>query len=120
MTNKDWMVGDWCTDETGKITVVKPSDLVDNDTAGRLHPIKLTEEILSYNGFEQLEKSPAWEYDSHMTDDDYIGFRCFQIANGFVLQTDFRTISISNIHQLQHALRLCGVRKDIIVERTRI
>lgn len=73
----------------------------------------LTEDILRRNGF--VKNGPFWDYDNREMTDDVIGFRLGQIANGFVLLTDFRTIYIQYVHRLQAALTLCGVDVDITI-----
>lgn len=78
-----------------------------------VQPIPLTPEILEKNGFE--------EYD---------GLYRLDIAEGVFVNADFKSkepfVSIHNtcyraipickyVHQLQHALRLCGIEKEITI-----
>ena len=77
-----------------------------------IRPITLTPEILEKNGFE--------EYD---------GLYRLDITEGTFVNVDFKSkepfVSIHNtcyratpicryLHQLQHALRLCGIEKEIV------
>ena len=78
-----------------------------------ISPIPLTPEILEKNGFK--------EYD---------GLYRLDIAEGVFVNADFKSkepfVSIHNtcyratpicryLHQLQHALRLCGINREIIL-----
>ena len=78
-----------------------------------IEPIPLTAEILEKNGFILVvvnKKFNDW-YDNHITirkyynEDNYHLFVCGQ-------KIEFKMLSV---HQLQHALRLAGVGKEIEV-----
>ena len=84
-----------------------------------LQPISLTPEILEKNGFEdvgqqvyQTEEKPYWIW--------WEADRCrlgIDIDESYE-QEDFGRVlrmPITFIHELQHALRLCGIDKEIIV-----
>ena len=82
--------------------------------ADNVEPIPLTPEILEKNGFvEWRDKCYRWEY-----------------AEGVYINADFTEeepwVHISNrcysatpvcryVHEFQHALRLCGIEKEIIL-----
>ena len=89
--------------------------------ADHIEPVKITPEILEKNGFEdigddtyQLEEKPCWfwvdffkhtygcEYDTstHEYEDD---------------EHRLKLYGIPSVHELQHALRLCGIEKEIIL-----
>ncbi len=81
-----------------------------------IFPIPLTPEILEKNGFimiDEKDKCYRWEY-----------------AEGVYVNADFKSeepwVSIHNkcyyatpvcryVHELQHALRMCGIEKEIIL-----
>ena len=73
-------------------------------------PIPLTPEILEANGFELLRDT--WYFNQEGKPilirfaDDYIVI----IING-----DKVPMKLRYVHELQHALRLCGIKKEIII-----
>lgn len=74
-------------------------------------PIPLTEEILKANGWRYDYIYKIWIYE----DEDKMDF-CVKIDEirgiSVSLYKDYPIIFIKNVHELQHALRLCG-RNDI-------
>lgn len=104
-------------DNDGKVRVVVEND----DFCGfvdEVEPIQLTAEILEKNGFEdvgqdiyQCEVKPYyiwWESDRYRLgidkDESDYEKECF----GEVMR-----LPIADVHELQHALRLCGIEKEI-------
>ena len=81
-----------------------------------IFPILLTPEILEKNGFVK-QGFPGWEI---YTEDflilwrndypDVLDIRCFNAAYG-----SFHRSHIGYVHELQHALRLCGIDKEIVL-----
>lgn len=113
MKAKDLMIGDWV--ENPKHTQVfqivgmeimpkgdacrLKNDEYNCDTwCDRIRPIPLTEEILEANGFETDEVQ--YEF--------YDGYN-FLLANGKGISVAVG--SIWYVHELQHALRLCGLNE---------
>lgn len=76
-----------------------------------LRPIELNEGILEAIGFKK--NGVFWDYDNREETDDVIGFRLGQISNGFVLSTDFRTISVRHLHQLLNLMCNCGIKEPV-------
>lgn len=67
-------------------------------------PIRLTSEILVKNGFKHSMPHNDW------TNAD-CNFFLYEGGNGFRVQnTD---IKLDYVHQFQHTLRLCGIKKEI-------
>lgn len=114
------MLGDWVfypkTQEYCKVTTIHnkylycfPKGSDEKHSYGlreeSVSPIPLTEEILVKNGFEKFaENQTHFDY----TDNDihleyWIGDGCFM----------YYTAVIHYVHQLQHALRLCNIEKEI-------
>ena len=88
---------------------------------GLLRPIPLTPEILEKNGFTQCEPQG---YDLYIKDKEGAGlYRIFwqgesynyylEIAAYAYPLGEFNKTNIKYVHQLQHALRLCGINKEI-------
>lgn len=112
---RDLMVGDWITDEHGypmQITAVgedyayatfdglegDPWEFDDKDYPPE--PIPLTPEILETNG---------WWYDvEDMWLHDEVDFG-IEKWNGRFQCYDINQIKLDSVHQLQHALRICGL-----------
>jgi hypothetical protein len=87
-----------------------------------IQPISLTSEILEKNGFRKSVSPPGIHakcYEINNKDEKY----CLTIANynkykRLLLDIDSEDSECFNIkcdyvHQLQHALRLCGIEKEI-------
>lgn len=72
-------------------------------------PIPLTEEILKVNGFEYKVSVRGYVYDE--SDEDYSKYdfviRHFRDLY-FIPVLYSRVIDVHSVHELQHALRLCG------------
>lgn len=78
-----------------------------------LNPIHLTPEILEKNGFElQRDKSEIGTLDTYWLGSELGAFRIHRLNNG---DYQFGLAKIKFVHQLQHALRLCGIDKEIKV-----
>ena len=127
LTSKDLMIEDWLQDSFGNIGQVYRLD------PGRVHlrllqerpqdeeyivhdiePIPLTPEILEKNGFKKdFElKGCYWRPDCRKycivkeIETWYFAFR--HMGGGHICISE-----CNYVHQLQHALRLCGVNKEI-------
>ena len=81
-----------------------------------IEPIPLTPEILEKNGFVLKEKEMGMygvNIAPHYTRDD-VPFEVF--CDGVPFAIWFKgPVNIEYVHQLQHALRLCGIEKEIIL-----
>lgn len=81
-----------------------------------LEPIPLTPEILEENGFK---KEGSW----FIIEDDYYDVSIREITDSIwrvkYCNTEFSAfdsvLHIAFIHELQHALRLCGISKEIVL-----
>lgn len=78
-----------------------------------IEPIPLTQKILGQNGFElQRDKSELGTLDTYWLGSELGAFRIHRLNNG---DYQFGLAKIKYVHQLQHALRLCGIDKEIKV-----
>ena len=124
MKENELMVGDW-------VFVHEPEckghqvDLIDlaNEQVGcdgeiygfdDIRPIPLTPEILEKNGFVK-QGFPGWEI---YTENFLILWRndfpdVLEIRNFNAAYGSFHRSHISYVHDLQHALKLCGIDKEI-------
>lgn len=89
-------------------------DQLEDFNVGILRPIPLTPEILEKNGFEKhiSDTRMFFQHDEYHLS-YYIVNKHFTIYN----QIDGSLIQrvIVNVHELQHALKLCGIDKEIII-----
>lgn len=80
-----------------------------------IEPIPLTPEILEKNGFKKCDGCNQWTlYKPHFycilcdIDKPYLEIASYNVDIG-----EFNRSGIRFIHELQHALRLCGIEKEI-------
>lgn len=119
---KDLMIGDWVMNTHNRkpeqvceimerMAMLDYNDLYDYD---EIEPIPLTAEILEKNGFVEWEdKCYRWEYadgiyiNADFTEEEpwaHISNRCYHA-----------TPVCRYVHEFQHALRLCGIEKEIVI-----
>lgn len=139
MEAKDLMIGDWVHVEAHRgfnAQNVKVETIPDNDgdneyghhyghigtwldggdndfrdvEAKHLQPIPLTPEILEKNGWEERPTGYVFYTDGKRYDNSL--WYIFG-SNTFVVNTT--EFQIKYVHELQHALRLCGIEKEIIL-----
>ena len=125
MKANELMIGDWVIGGSGepfKIGIIDPDFLYWNE----VQPIPITSEIFVKNGFIK-QGVDGWEYihpdDSTFSYISYrILYRTYYDNNLFIKKykgsNTSATLQISYInfvHQLQHALKLCGIEKKIIL-----
>ena len=138
MKATDLMIGDWvrpdqCMVPTTycKIEGIYPDGTVNLDKAERLfvleelHPIPLTPEILEKNGFKDVVNPPYKERILHKVWDDYcveinvinkdVNMRIMPLASRTMERRrgDFYFPNPEYVHELQHALKLCRIEKEI-------
>lgn len=128
LTSKDLLVGDW-------VICYHPSRLksFEKVSVGLLHtmqeqeyghikedsplfrivePIPLTPEILEKNG---LANDP---YGCHFEEDEYMELEISVEEEGIywtINYNEYCILKLKYVHELQHALRLCRISKEIVV-----
>lgn len=117
MKARDLMIGDWVNYDPNvfnddEYLPIEPSERIkvergeDIDLAEEncYSPIHLTEEILKANGFTHKDTMEEWWHEEY---DATWGMRMsdFELTDEF----NFGRAKITYVHQLQHALRLCGL-----------
>lgn len=113
------MIGDWVNstiEGNGRITRIERDGFLAITYGNQqnavicksydLIPIPLTTEILERNGFKEYN---GYGYASNKG----YGFKEFYINNDFSIKIANINCKINYIHELQHALKLCGIEKDI-------
>ena len=142
MKANELMIGDWVRNDLGEYqTVVELREsgamLAYNDIYpyDAIEPIPITPEILEKNGFRKDKKCPfVYETDDEdviidlydpapnarlSKKEDYdkmVGVRLSPAPPyGFSYWGQSLMIRANYVHELQHALRLCGIEKELIV-----
>lgn len=77
-----------------------------------LFPIPLTAAILENNGFERFGtdyvlRGQHFGLSNPSTPDNY--------KDNYWLKVSIQAVNIKYVHELQHALRLCGIKKEILL-----
>lgn len=119
MEIKDLMIGDWVqtTYPTGKVEYRKVEGVMqnhivcNNGVTNAIEPIPLTAEILEKNGF--VNSGGLW----HLSGEDMglmQGCKSFQ-AFAYYADPRYCFCEIAYLHELQHALKLCGIEKEIVL-----
>lgn len=119
MKASELMLGDWVLEtefdrnRPARVEIIEPTRvwLEGGKTytpIDGVKPIPLTAEILEKNGFEKTSRylNGIGTYDYWQID----GFFALT-SNGNGFKAMF--VNLDYVHQLQHALRLCGIDKDI-------
>ena len=121
METKELMIGDLvCLKDDIKCELpLKIDGIITNDisldgdgflggTEGLIRPIPITPEILEKNGW--------WFNTEDMWYHDEVNF-CIEKWNGKFQCYDINQIKLDSVHQLQHALRLCGLMNLQIISK---
>lgn len=131
MKAKELMIGDWVWYNSNVFnedeyelpkecypTKIESGEDIDLAIEGCYEPIPITPEILEQNGFEKVEDIGFSLYCK-----DKNGFGMYHIyyhhhyyldIDGYVREIGtFEGVNIQYIHQLQQAMRLCGITKEI-------
>ena len=118
MKAEELMIGDWMQTLQGprKVTIIG-SEKIAISHCGFSHfipideitPIPLTSEILEKNGFvySDLPFEQSWQQ---------FGLSLYRGGNGYRINCGQNVaMQIDSVHDLQHALKLCGIEKEIIL-----
>ena len=120
LLSKDLMIGDWVRvpdlDKYVRVNAVYPTMICPNPHDDDVHPvigdeylqpIPLTKEILKRNGWI-LEWGLEWN------NDDAIDLMAkWEDDRFWWFLGDTPVAAINYVHELQHALKLCGIEKEI-------
>lgn len=131
MKANELMIGDWVqivsdapimANEYHRIDWIRTGEVgLDNRkivTYPYIQPIPLTAEILEKNGFGYYSIGGAEQW---LIKDDYYDIKVYEWSDSiWVFKYDstemhipHTQITLCNTHELQHALRLCGIEKEI-------
>lgn len=117
MKVEELMISDWIFDgdNVAQVTSITCDGIIEttfNETSNIevIHPIPLTPEILKKNGFKYRHSWGEWV---HYNPSPLIDFTLLTGEEGFYL--DLPNAKIEYVHELQHALRLCNIEKEIVL-----
>lgn len=125
ITERDLMVGDWVHNEVPcYVTAIYPNGTMDCQGDGwaistdRVDPIPITSEVLekngwSYNNEDAKYAAGTWVGNGLMLQENGVGYRIVVVSDYDDEDTNDTQFVITYIHQLQHALRLAGIDKEI-------
>ena len=131
----DLSVGDWVQDNYGNYVKVmgiwqgcnfnyqvdvRRDGMIGTIVPCNIHPIPITAEILEKNGFERGQRGNFYHYlrlDKNRTLYIHASTNGWRVEITYdaagILRTTHLMPDVVSIHQLQHALRLAGVDKEI-------
>lgn len=123
MKANELMIGDWVIGGSGsgkpfKIGIIDPNFLYWNE----VQPIPLTPEILEKNGFRIVFDGEL--HTSYFQDIEHFLYTEIKVDKTGIYQKLSMCDCLGNkvvlveckfVHQLQHALRLCGIDKNIVL-----
>lgn len=118
MKATELMVGDWVLDgkKPAQITGIMCDDLFETTLSPSvggecITPIPLTHEILKMNGFRlQSDNTELFKLDTYWLGCELGTFRIHNLNKDW---WQFGLAKIRNVHELQHAMRLCGIEKEV-------
>lgn len=127
MKAKELQLGDWVNTPKGNYQI---DSIQDNDVVGttynngdgveslfdidKVKPISLTVEILEKNGWSQVLYSNE-SYDNE--DAEQLSLWTGEDDNEWWWHVGVELVTPLNyVHELQHALRLCGIEKEIVID----
>lgn len=128
LSEKELMIGDWVMYDPNVFiedeyvpakeccpTKIESGEDIDSAVEGCYHPIPLTAEILEKNGFVKVENTQTstimYSFRGSLFRIEVYDFNHVTIDSYY---TDSSCdVFISSVHELQHALRLCGINKEI-------
>ena len=127
------MIGDWVfyegshrkivlLDDAG-FALLRPGENAEIIVEHDLDPIPITPEILEKNGFEKklpIGNAPFYTFSD---DDEYYALAIDEYTDSLwrieytncEINFPIVRIMVCFVHELQHALRLCGIEKEIVI-----
>lgn len=128
ITYEDLMIGDWVIayvdDDKHYVQVINirencirfkeiGTNIIADMPYGYLYPIPITSEILRKNGFQCNQfRSQFRVDDNHILEFDKLERQLILWEEKSALKSSIFIARINYIHELQHALKLCGIDKE--------
>ena len=104
------VISDFVKNGTISMSYIEDEKRVYETEICNIEPIPLTPEILEKNG---LANDP---YGCHFVEDEYMDLEISSEEEGIywtINYNEYAILKLKYVHQLQHALRLCGIKKEI-------
>lgn len=120
MNPQELMIGDWVTFVNGKGERIADSQIDINSLYTAINapnilqfqPIPLTDEILEKNGFIKYNDNRVLYV--HINEYNGYAVNLKPCDKGWLLY-NFHFLIFKYVHELQHALRLCGIEKEVVL-----
>lgn len=123
MKAEDLMIGDWVNiqGENCYVTLATLYTLQFTGKPNNIRPIPLTTEILEKNGFTSTEDQ--YNHKKHFLlgkneyncDVYWDGLSILLVEADYEPTTYAYVCEVNYVHELQHALKLCGIKKEIVL-----
>lgn len=124
MKKEELMIGD-CVSVLGipmpiaELGIVRAGLLDENEEMSYnsyaiIEPIPLTAEILKKNKYDYNDSLHEWATDSFCVEFGHVLSNEEQPDHFFIWVSDCE-VELNYVHELQHALRLCGITHEIII-----
>lgn len=98
---------------------VKTSNVDGIKDIASLYPIPLTPEIPEKNGFVEINDDSKWYKMQLLEENDFVGLEKLEddywMFGAVVFPNLINHLSIKYVHELQHALKLCRIDKELII-----
>ena len=112
MKPEEMMLGDWISFNGEPVKVVHIVSGINEDD---YNPIPITAELLEKNGFKKYGDTGWW------LEDDYYDIQIYEWSDSIwvfkyestEMNTPYEQRTFSYVHNLQHALRECGIDEEI-------
>lgn len=131
---KSLMIGDWVmlTDPINNGEKVQVKEIhadgyiaVDGGLTAHVEPIPLSLEILKKNGFKKSDVKDSTDWSYYKTDKTGKGMYCifYSVDDDMFLEIasyksyigEYHRFGVRYVHELQHAMHLCGIDKEITI-----
>lgn len=109
MKANELMLGDWVLDTRTK-NPLRVNPFMAEMEVPEWEPIPLTPEILEKNGLANDYYGSYFKEDEHMLLEISISEDCISWT---INCHEYGILKLEYVHQLQHALKLCGIDKEI-------
>ena len=124
MEAKKLMIGDWVSvlgipmriaeHGTARAGFLDENEEMSYNSYAIIEPIPLTAEILKKNKYDYNDSLHEWATDSFCIEFGHVLSNEEQPDHFFIWVSDCE-VELKYVHELQHALRLCGITHEIII-----
>lgn len=106
------VISDFVENGTVSISYIEDEKRVYQTEVCNIEPISLTPEILEKNGLTNDYHGSYFEEDEHIS----LEISTSEYGIYWTINChEYRILKLEYVHELQHALKLCGINKEIVV-----